>query len=179
MFLENLKANLLILLFFSSIGGISYWAISTLQVSPDKFDKREVDARPVVTTQPTVFDGSMTQTNVADSPVSVPAPIPVPASLPAQVSTTSTGGQNSTLKSELERLISDNIIMKRGSRGTRVGTIQRFLNLYNGTSSTVDNDFGPGTENRLRDFQRSEGLTADGQSGPATYRKMIEWLDKQ
>lgn len=181
MFLENLKANLLILLFFGAVGAVSYWAIQTLQVSPDQFDRREVDARPVVATQPTGSNGPITQTPAAESPVSTPAstPAPAPISSPAQAPAPSGGGQHATLISELERLISDNVIMKRGSRGTRVGTIQRFLNLYNGTSSTVDNDFGPGTESRLRDFQRSEGLTADGQAGPATYRKMIEWLDKQ
>ena len=69
--------------------------------------------------------------------------------------------------------------MKKGSRGTRVGTVQEFLNIYNGTDSKIDNDFGATTENQIKAFQKSEGLTADGQAGPGTYKKMIEWLKKQ
>lgn len=77
---------------------------------------------------------------------------------------------------ELEDLIVDNIFMKEGSRGTRVGTVQKFLNIYFDEQSGVDNQYGPGTKARVRAFQEEEGLEADGLAGPATYRVMADIL---
>jgi murein L,D-transpeptidase YcbB/YkuD len=167
MFWENLKSNLLILIFFGAVFGVGYWAVKTLQVNPDQFDKREIDARPMIVSEPAGIVSNVPAIQEMSPPTTT-------TTQPSNISS-----PNNQLKSELERLVADNVLMKSGARGTRVGTIQRFLNLYNNTNLSVDNDFGPGTENRLRDFQRKEGLTADGQAGPNTYRKMIEWLDKQ
>ncbi|HBB54043.1 TPA: hypothetical protein DHS24_02780 [Candidatus Nomurabacteria bacterium] len=69
--------------------------------------------------------------------------------------------------------------MKEKSQGTRVGTVQTFLNIYNNTSKLVDNDYGPGTKTDVMNFQKAEGITVDGEAGPGTFRKMIEWLKKQ
>ena len=69
--------------------------------------------------------------------------------------------------------------MKVGSKGTRVGTVQNFLNLYFKTSKKIDNDFGATMKADVIKFQKAVGLTADGQTGPTTYLKMIDWLKKQ
>jgi peptidoglycan hydrolase-like protein with peptidoglycan-binding domain len=66
--------------------------------------------------------------------------------------------------------------MKEKSQGTRVGTIQTFLNIYNNTSKKIDNDYGASTKADIIKFQKNEGLTADGGAGPSTFRKMIDWL---
>lgn len=79
---------------------------------------------------------------------------------------------------ELQKLVNDNIFMKVGSNGTRVGTIQRFLNIYNNTSNKVDNDYGTSTKNLVAAFQKAQGLNADGEAGANTFKKMIEWLKK-
>lgn len=84
-----------------------------------------------------------------------------------------------TLINGLQELISNKIIMKRGSRGTRVGVVQEFLNLYNKTSTKVDNDYGASTETSIKNFQKAEGLTVSGQVGISTFQKMIDWLKKQ
>jgi murein L,D-transpeptidase YcbB/YkuD len=78
------------------------------------------------------------------------------------------------LVGRLQGLIDDNINMKEGSRGTRVGTVQEFLNIYLDTASGVDNQYGPGTLSRVRQFQEAEGLSADGLAGPNTYEAMIQ-----
>lgn len=78
------------------------------------------------------------------------------------------------LLKKLQGLIDDNINMKQGSFGTRVGTVQKFLNLYLDTSKTVDNDYGPGTFADVKKFQKSEGLVVDGLAGPTSYKKMIQ-----
>jgi len=83
-----------------------------------------------------------------------------------------------TLVAELQKLVDDKIYMKAGSRGTRVGTVQNFLNIYNGTSKKVDNDYGAGTKTDVMAFQKAEGLSVDGETGPNTYLKMIAWLVK-
>ncbi len=79
----------------------------------------------------------------------------------------------------LQKLITDNISMKKGSLGTRVGTVQKFLNLYNKTTNKIDNAYGPTMVSRIKAFQKSQGLTSDGEAGPNTYSKMITWLKKQ
>jgi len=84
-----------------------------------------------------------------------------------------------SLINSLQKLIADNVTIKNGSKGTRVGVIQNFLNTYNNTSNRVDNDFGASSENAVKKFQRDTGLTADGEVGPGTLRKMISWLKTQ
>lgn len=95
-----------------------------------------------------------------------------------QTPTTTVYKYQSLIK-ELEKLISDKIIMKLGSQGTRVGTLQNFLNIYNKTSKKIDNDFGAGTKTDVINFQKAEKLLADGEAGPGTFEKMVEWLKKQ
>lgn len=84
----------------------------------------------------------------------------------------------SSLIAELQGLINDKVVMKEGSSGALVGIVQRFLNNFFERTDSIDNSYGPGTSARIRDFQKSQGLTADGQSGPNTYRKMIEVLQE-
>lgn len=80
---------------------------------------------------------------------------------------------------ELQKLVSDGVYMKLKSRGTRVGSVQKFLNIYNGSNSSVDNDYGNTTKKLVTQFQKDQGITADGEAGPATFEKMIDWLKKQ
>lgn len=83
------------------------------------------------------------------------------------------------LVTSLGRLIDDNIYMKVGSRGTRVGTVQEFLGYYFPDKSiSIDNDYGPGTKSLVEQFQVAEGLTADGQAGPVTYQTMIDVIEE-
>ncbi|OGI83732.1 hypothetical protein A2997_02095 [Candidatus Nomurabacteria bacterium RIFCSPLOWO2_01_FULL_36_10b] len=70
-------------------------------------------------------------------------------------------------------------VMKKGGKGTRVGTIQEFLNVYDGKDITVNNIYGPATTERVTAFQKAEKLTADGQAGPGTFKAMKAWLEKQ
>lgn len=87
--------------------------------------------------------------------------------------------KHQNLINELEKLIADKVVMKEKSRGTRVGTVQIFLNIYNGTSKKVDNDYGKGTKLDVANFQKAVGLAADGEAGATTFQKMIDWLKQQ
>jgi len=66
------------------------------------------------------------------------------------------------------------VLLRRGSTGANVRTLQQMLNnsrrLYSAVPAvTVDGIFGPLTENSVRTFQRFAGLTVDGIVGPITW----------
>ena len=63
------------------------------------------------------------------------------------------------------------IVLSRGSQGPRVQSLQHALN-NQGACLAEDGDFGPATESAVRDFQRQNGLTADGVAGPRTLRAL-------
>lgn len=56
--------------------------------------------------------------------------------------------------------------LKLGSRGTDVITLQKKLNLHQ------DGIFGPLTEEAVKEFQKSNGLTVDGIVGAKTWAKL-------
>ncbi len=65
--------------------------------------------------------------------------------------------------------------VKRGDRdveGTNVRKVQLLLR-HRGQSLAVDGIFGPQTEDRVRQFQRANGLAADGIVGRRTWPKLI------
>lgn len=57
-------------------------------------------------------------------------------------------------------------ILKRGLKGAPVKRLQEKLGI------AADGDFGPGTEEAVRDFQQANGLTVDGIAGPDTFAAM-------
>ncbi len=103
---------------------------------------------------------------------------PTPAPTPKPTTPTSSSKYQSLIN-ELQGLIKDKITMKEGSRGTRVGTVQKFFNIYKGTSAKIDNDYGATTKADVIKFQKETGMTADGQAGTNTFQKMIDWLKKK
>jgi putative chitinase len=60
-----------------------------------------------------------------------------------------------------------NAVVRRGSRGETVAAVQARLGL------TADGDFGPGTEQALKNWQAANGLTPDGIAGPATLARLL------
>ena len=60
-----------------------------------------------------------------------------------------------------------NTVVRRGSRGETVAAVQARLGL------TADGDFGPGTEQALKNWQAANGLTPDGIAGPATLARLL------
>lgn len=57
-------------------------------------------------------------------------------------------------------------ILKRGSRGSEVKTLQNKLKI------TADGIFGTNTENAVKEFQKKNNLTVDGIVGPKTWSKL-------
>ncbi len=167
--METFKAYLLIVGFVGVLGFGGYWAATSLHEPVRIADMEDIQV--------------VAQTPVSSSTIMTEQPTEQIEETATQTQTntnTSAGsGQYADLTSRLQKLITDNILMKEGSRGTRVGTVQEFLNVYNKTSGGLDNDYGAGTKAKVAAFQKAVGLTADGQAGPATYQKMIDWLNNQ
>jgi len=57
-------------------------------------------------------------------------------------------------------------VLKKGSKGQSVKTLQEFLKI------TVDGDFGSKTESAVKSYQKKNGLTVDGIVGPRTWEHM-------
>lgn len=63
-------------------------------------------------------------------------------------------------------------LLKKGSKGDKVGQLQKFLNWYHPAwNLEVDNDFGSKTESAVKSFQKTEGITPDGEYGSVSYGK--------
>lgn len=167
--METFKAYLLIVGFVGVLGFGGYWAATSLNEPVRIADVEDIQ---VIAQTPVESVTDTTTTPVEEAPVEE-------TQEPQTETPTTPTGEHATLIAALQKLITDNILMKEGSRGTRVGTVQQFLNVYNNTSGGIDNDYGPGTKTKVAAFQKAQGLTADGQAGPATYQKMIDWLNKQ
>ncbi len=65
-------------------------------------------------------------------------------------------------------------VLKRGSRGPAVRLLQEAIRVRLNPSPklAVDGVFGPETEKAVRQFQRQEGLAADGVVGTATWKAL-------
>lgn len=166
------------------VGLLGYWAImtmqsgsehvsiqkiKTLQNENEELTKEVKDLKDqLAILQPKVIEEPVVEQPVVEEPV-VPVKKPAPKTV----------YKNQTLINELQKLINDNVLLKLKSAGTRVGTVQKFLNLYNKTSNRIDNDYGASTKAAVAAFQKAVGLKADGEAGASTFSKMIAWLKKQ
>lgn len=63
-------------------------------------------------------------------------------------------------------------ILKRGSRGEAVRSLQTLLNAK-GASLEADGSFGPATDKALREFQESRDLDIDGSCGVETWTALL------
>ena len=64
------------------------------------------------------------------------------------------------------------MILKKGSKGAEVKSLQKLLNLYE------DGIFGALTEEAVKGFQKANGLIADGIVGDKTWEKLNGNLSK-
>lgn len=187
--MENFKFLLSSIIALMVLGLVGYWAIFTIEPGAAHVDKQKQkeleEQNESLTKEVAELKNELRLLQGSPAPttsVNTPPPTPTTSTQPAPTTpapTTTSSSSNQTLINELQKLIDDKVVMKEKSRGTRVGTVQRFLNLYNDTAKRVDNDYGKGTVADVTAFQRAEGLKADGETGPTTYSKMIEWLKEQ
>jgi len=171
--MEKLKFALFSIVTLSLLGLFGYWAITTIQsgtenVTNQKLKQAEKENADLQTEVQNLTD----EISTLQSKPAEPAPVPNKVITP-------TVFKYQSLIDELQKLESGNVFLKLKSSGAKVGTVQNFLNIYNNTSNKVDNDYGGSTVTAVAAFQKDMGLNADGQAGPNTFSKMIDWLKKQ
>jgi peptidoglycan hydrolase-like protein with peptidoglycan-binding domain len=74
-------------------------------------------------------------------------------------------------RSEKEEIDFDGPI-ERGAKKMRAQRVQEFLTL-NGFAVSIDGDFDPATEKRVRDFQTARGLPATGVVDMKTHEELV------
>ena len=80
--------------------------------------------------------------------------------------------QRQSLNPSLFREMSaDGVLLRQGSRGTGVRSLQAQLSAL-GAPLAADGIYGPKTRAAVRDFQRREGLQVDGIAGPQTLARL-------
>jgi len=67
-------------------------------------------------------------------------------------------------------------VLKRGSTGADVKTVQRALARAGHSLGPFDGDYGPKTEQAVSAFQRSAGISVDGTYGPQTKKALEQEL---
>ncbi len=71
---------------------------------------------------------------------------------------------------------SSNGLLKQGSRGVAVGTLQQSLSKLGYYKGSIDSVFGAGTKSSVMNFQKSKCLSADGVVGAATTKSINQAL---
>ncbi len=174
--MQNLRAVLLLIVAVLAVGALGWWAIRTIEPGDIHAEREKQKAlaernRELEKEMADLKDQLALLQPPEETEQIVEEESPPPA--PEQSS------KYASLISELQKLIDDKVYMKVGSKGTRVGTVQNFLNIYFKTNKRIDNDYGKGMKTDIINFQKAVGLAADGEAGPVTYQKMIDWLKKQ
>lgn len=67
--------------------------------------------------------------------------------------------------------------LQSGNSGKNVYALQCLL-AYRGQSLSIDGSFGPGTKTAVTNYQKSQGLTADGIAGANTLSKLVTTVQK-
>lgn len=187
--MENFKFTLFSIIVLALMGGAGYWAFSSIEsgsIHVSNQEKKELEKKneelnkEVINLKKQISEIKLNnekQTQKDQGVTVVETTIPS-SPVPTQVKkpTTIIVSKNQSLINELQKLVDGNIYLKLKSQGTAVGVIQKFLNVYNKTSKKIDNDYGATTVTSIKNFQKAEGLTVDGEIGPGTTQKMINWL---
>lgn len=171
--METFKAYAILSIVIVGSAFIGYTAVKSV-TPPKVISENEVVVSPSLgqTEIPSSEDNILVSNDAVNQAGVIPEEEPEEETEPV----VAPSGEHATLIAELQKLVDDVVYMKVGSRGTRVGTIQKFLNVYNNTTGGVDNDYGEGTKTKVIAFQKAVKISADGETGPQTYQKMIDWL---
>jgi peptidoglycan hydrolase-like protein with peptidoglycan-binding domain len=82
--------------------------------------------------------------------------------------------RSSIRKTRRVAMASSRPLLKKGSKGDAVETLQRALASVDYDPGGFDGIFGPNTERAVKEFQTNHGLAADGVVGPKTWAALEE-----
>ncbi len=173
--MEKLKFALFLVVTLTLLGIFGYWAVTTIQsgteyVTDQKVKQLEKENENLK------IEATKLKSDINTLQSQLPKE---PTTSIVEKKPEATVYKYQSLIDELQKLINDKILLKQKGSGSRVGTVQKFLNIYNNTSNKADNDYGAGTAKAVASFQKDSGLTADGVADSNTFSKMIDWLKKR
>ncbi len=113
---------------------------------------------PIIAEQPAPSDGTFSLGPGVVILTPQPTPSPTPAPTPGPTITPNKGYR----------------ILRRGDKGDEVRRMQERLRDLGYLDGNVDGNFGPQTYSAVLTFQRANGLTRDGDAGPATLTILFE-----
>ncbi|ETB63605.1 MAG: hypothetical protein O210_OD1C00001G0058 [Parcubacteria bacterium RAAC4_OD1_1] len=181
--MENLKSILFSIIIIGVIGGLGYWAFSSIESGSEHSYNEEIqklkDTNRVLEEEIFSLKEEIRVLNLTKEEDEIKEEIKVENPKTEEPKTEITNYKYQDMISSIQGLVDRKVNLKLGSKGVDVGVVQKFLNIYNGTSKRIDNDFGAGTVTLVKDFQKDIGLTADGEVGSTTLNKMINWLKNQ
>jgi hypothetical protein len=184
MSMENFKSILFSIILLLVFGVVIFWSVKTLQSGPEflsdqKIKQLQVENENLKKELKNIPIGQVaTETNPTETLPVVKAVPTTPVTVEPKPVITPTVNKNQSLINEIQSLINKKNVIKLKATGTSVGTLQKFLNVYNNTTSRVDNDYGKTSQALIITFQKSQGLTANGEVNVDTFNKMIDWLKK-
>jgi hypothetical protein len=181
--MENFKFTFFTIIILALVVLAGYWGFSTIESGSAHVENQEKKAlqkenedlkkeNEELKNQVASLEAkNLDQTNTPETPEIEPSETP-------EIPNT-TISKHQDLINELQKMIDENVVLKKGSKGTRVGTIQKFLNVYNNTTNRIDNDYGAKTIEILKKFETEQKLVISDEIGKNTFQFMIDWLKKQ
>lgn len=189
--MDNLKFIIFSIIILSLIGLAGFWAVSSIESGSEHVynqdfnelkNKNESLEKQIAslerendllkTDKEAVLEENSSNSNKAEEPVVASNTF----SVNTQASTDTVTYKYQSLINELQKLVDSNAYLKLKSQGAQVGIVQKFLNIYKPNSVKVDNDYGPTTVTLVKDYQKAQKLTTDGEVGVGTLKNMINWL---
>jgi hypothetical protein len=83
-------------------------------------------------------------------------------------------GKYADSEDDIPKEMDDMEMIKYGSRGAQVRTLQRLLNAIIKADLEVDGDYGPATRGAVIDYQSLRGLEHDGVCGTETWKQLLK-----
>ncbi|MCA9352592.1 peptidoglycan-binding protein [Patescibacteria group bacterium] len=175
--MNELKYQITQIVFLILLGIGAYWALTSLDSGVQYTREQIIEDEQQVSVPDEMVNAVNNETVlvVDESSEEEVEPVETTTSQPEEQPQVST---HQTLIDALQKMVDDNVTMDSGSSGTRVGTVQKFLDIYfTDKTISVDNDFGPTTKNLVKEFQQKELNGGDGRVGPNTLKAMIGYLE--
>jgi len=172
--MEKFKFSLFLIIILILVILAGYWAFTSIESGTDHAYNQEIEKLKEENKElKNQIDTLLSQGGEQKAESQVVEEIVVPEIAVKTVS------KYQVLISKLQKLIDDKVVMKKGSKGDNVGTVQEFLNVYNNTSNRPDNDYGVKTITAVKKFEEGEKLIVTEEIGSKTFQVMIDWLKKQ
>lgn len=173
--------TLITIIFLGALGYGGYFAVTSLKdpktYVSESYEKIGDIQRVATSTNDGSEQSVYERTPVLNDGVSATTTASVSTSITAPAPGTPAKNE-SELVTRLEKLIASGVVLKKGSKGEYVGTVQLFMNFHFKKQSKIDNDFGAGLETDVKKFQTANKISATGQVGPQTLKKMLELAKK-